>query len=304
MGVAAPAAAPDVVTTTSMARNPIRPLRSSPPARVTGLLVAAATLALGLYLALVVLLFAQQRRFLYPASPQRVSAAEAGLDGVQDLEIRTEDGETLVAWWRPPEPGRALVLYFHGNGGSLLNRRERVRMLTRDGRGLLIVSYRGYSGSTGSPSEAGLRRDARAALAWLKSYEPKRIVLYGESLGTGVAVKLATEAPVGGVILDSPYTSTADVARGAFWFVPVTLLLRDQYRSIDRIGRLHLPLLVLHGEQDSVIPIALSRALFAAANEPKRFVALPGIDHVSVLEGGGIEPVRRFLDEVEAGLGH
>jgi fermentation-respiration switch protein FrsA (DUF1100 family) len=114
-------------------------------------------------------------------------------------------------------------------------------------------------------------------------------------------VKLATEARVGGVILDSPYTSTADVARSAFWYVPVTLLLRDQYRSVDRIGRLNVPLLVMHGEEDSVIPIALSRRLFAAANEPKRFVALPGVDHVAVLEAGGFEPVRRFLEEIEAG---
>jgi fermentation-respiration switch protein FrsA (DUF1100 family) len=269
---------------------------------VTGLVLGAAALALGLYLALVALLYLQQRRFLYPASPLRTSAAEAGLAGVQDVAIRTDDGETLVAWWKPPEPGRALILYFHGNGGSLLNRRERVRLLTRDGRGLLIVSYRGYSGSTGSPSEEGLRLDARAALDWLNSYEPRRIVLYGESLGTGVAVKLATEARVGGVILDSPYTSTADVARSAFWYVPVTLLLRDQYRSVDRIGRLNVPLLVMHGEEDSVIPIALSRTLFAAANEPKRFVALPGVDHVAVLEAGGFEPVRRFLEETEAGL--
>src|SRR4051794_40159509 len=106
-----------------MARNRIRLLRSSPPPRLSGVLVAAATLGIGLYLAAVALLFVQQRRFLYPASPQRMSAAEAGLTGVQDVEIRTEDGETLVAWWRPPEPGRALILYFHGNGGSLLNRR-------------------------------------------------------------------------------------------------------------------------------------------------------------------------------------
>jgi fermentation-respiration switch protein FrsA (DUF1100 family) len=270
---------------------------------VTGLLFGGAALALGLYLALVLLLYLQQGRLLYPASTLRTSAAQARLAGIEDVEIRTEDGETIVGWWKPPEPGRALILYFHGNGGSLLNRRDRVRLLTRDGRGLLMVSYRGYSGSTGSPSEEGLRQDARAALAWLNSYDSKRIVLYGESLGTGVAVRLATEAPVGGVILDSPYTSTADVARSAFWYMPITLLMRDQYRSIDRIGRLHAPLLVMHGEADSVIPIALSRALFAAANEPKRFVALPGVDHVAVLEAGGLEPVRRFLDEIEAGLG-
>ena len=254
------------------------------------------------YLAIIALVYTQQRRLLFPASPVRISAAQAGLDGVQDVVIATSDGEQLVAWWKPPEPGRALLLYFHGNGGSLLNRRDRVRMLTQDGRGILIVSYRGYSGSTGTPSESGLREDARAARDWLSTYEPGRIVLYGESLGTGVAVRLATERQVGGVILDAPYTSTADIAKGLFWYLPVALLMRDQFRSIDRIGDIKVPLLVMHGEEDSVIPIALSELLFKAANEPKRYLRLPGTDHVSVLESGGIDAVRRFLVEIEGRL--
>ena len=266
-------------------------------------LVGNAVLIGGLiYLALLALLYTQQRRLLFPASSLRVTAAEAGLPEMQDVEIRTADGERILGWWKPPEPGRALILYFHGNGGSLWNRRERVRLLTRDGRGLLIVSYRGYSGSTGSPSEEGLREDARAARDWLNSCQPERIVLYGESLGTGVAVRLATERPVGGVILDAPYTSTADVARGVYWFLPIALLMRDQFRSIDRIGDVKVPLLVMHGEEDAVIPIALSELLFKAANEPKRYVRLPGIDHVSILEAGGIDHVRSFLGEVEKRL--
>lgn len=254
------------------------------------------------YLAILTLVYAQQRRMLFPASPLRVSAAEAGLAGVQDVVIATPDGEQLVGWWKPPEPGRALLLYFHGNGGSLMNRRDRVRMLTQDGRGILIVSYRGYSGSTGSPSEDGLSEDARAARDWLSTYQPGRIVLYGESLGSGVAVRLATERQVGGMILDAPYTSTADVAKGLFWYLPVALLMRDQFRSIDRIGDVRIPLLVMHGDQDSVIPIALSEHLFGAANEPKRYLRLAGVGHETILERGGIEAVRRFLAEVEAGL--
>jgi len=266
-------------------------------------IVAWTALLAGLaYLALLALVYTQQRRMLFPASPLRISAAQAGLEDVQDVVIPTADGERLVAWWKPPEPGRALVLYFHGNGGSLMNRRDRVRMLTQGGRGILIVSYRGYSGSTGTPSETGLREDARAARDWLNSYAPDRIVLYGESLGTGVAVRLATERQVGGVILDAPYTSTADVAKSLFWYLPVALLMRDQFRSVDRIGDIKVPLLVMHGDQDSVIPIALSELLFRAANEPKRYVRLPGTDHMSVLESGGIEAVRRFLGEIEAKL--
>jgi fermentation-respiration switch protein FrsA (DUF1100 family) len=252
------------------------------------------------YVAMVGLLFLLQGKITFPASTLRVSVPEAGLSGFQDVEIGTEDGERLVAWWRPPEAGRALILYFHGNGGSLLNRRDRVRALAEDGRGVLIVSYRGYSGSTGTPSEAGLALDAEAAWRWLGSYAPGRIVLYGESLGSAVAVRLASEHEVGGVILDAPFTSIADVARPRFWFVPLDLLLTHRFRSIDRIGRIRAPLLVMHGDRDGVVPFALGERLFAAAPEPKRFERLAGIDHVSVLESGGLAFVRTFLGEVEA----
>ena len=252
------------------------------------------------YVTVVGLLVLLQGKIVFPASNLRVSASEAGLSGFEDVEIATMDGERLVAWWKPPEAGRALVLYFHGNGGSLLNRRDRVRALAADGRGVLIVSYRGYSGSTGTPSESGLALDAEAAWRWLGSYAPRRIVLYGESLGSAVAVRLASEHEVGGVILDSPFTSIADVARTSFWFVPLDLLLTNRFRSIDRIGSIRGPLLVMHGDSDGVVPFALGERLFAAAPEPKRFERLAGIDHVSVLEDGGLAFVRTFLAEVEA----
>lgn len=259
--------------------------------------------AVALYGLILVALFVWQRALLYPASGLRTTAAQAGLPGFSDVTIATEDGERIVGWWKPPEPGRSVLLYFHGNGGSLSDRRLRARMLTEDGRGLLIVSYRGYSGSTGTPTETGLSHDARAAYDWLAQHvPPERIVLYGESLGTGVAVRLATERPVAGVVLDAPYSSTADIAKIAYWFVPVALLMRDQFRSSDIVKDVKAPLLMLHGDRDSVIPIALGERLFAAAPEPKKFVRLPGVDHVSVLERGGLAPVRAFLSEIEANI--
>lgn len=262
--------------------------------------LSLAIACLALYAALVGALYAGQRSLLYPRGTQRTTAAEAGLPGFADLTLDTADGERIVAWWKPPEAGRAAVLYFHGNGGSLLNRRDRARLLAADGRGLLLVSYRGYSGSTGSPTEAGLRADARAAYHWLaERVSPKLVVLYGESLGSSVAVHLAAERPVGGVILDAPFTSVADVARLHYWYAPIDLLLRDQHRSADVIGAMGAPLLVLHGDRDGIVPIALGERLFAAAPEPKRFVRLPGGDHVSNLEGGGLDAVRAFLAEVE-----
>lgn len=270
-------------------------------------LLRLAAIAAVIYVAFVALLYVMERTFLYPASSYRATAAQAGLYNFQDLTLTTADGERLVAWWKPPEPGRAVVVYFHGNGGGLWNRRYRARLLAEDGRGLLMVSYRGYSGSTGTPTESGLREDARTALAWVTAQvEPERVVLYGESLGSGVAVWLASDRrasgqrPVGGVILEAPYTSTADIAKLTYWFVPVELLMRDQFRSIDRIGDIEAPLLVLHGERDGLIPIRLGQKLFDAAGEPKRFVRLPGVSHEDVLEQGGLAPVLAFLGEAEA----
>ncbi len=259
-----------------------------------------------LYAAVLAALFFAQRSLLYPGAGRDgpLPAVAAGLGGFQDVALTTSDGERLVGWWKPPEPGKALVVYFHGNGGSLRNRRARAEALAGKGRGVLLVSYRGYSGSSGAPTEEGLRIDARTTYDWAaRAVEPARIVLYGESLGTGVAVRLATERSVGGLILDAPYTSAAEVAAGTYWYVPVSWLMQDQYRSIDIIGRVKAPVLVMHGDQDRIIPFAFGERLFAAAPEPKRFLRLPGVGHTRVLESGGLDAVDAFLAEVEAAAG-
>jgi uncharacterized protein len=264
-------------------------------------LFAAALIVL--YVSALMALFILQRDLLYPASDRRTLAAEAGLDGFEDLVLSTPDGERLVAWWRPPQPGKAIVLYFHGNGGSLWNRRFRARALTASGRGLLMISYRGYSGSTGTPFETGLHIDALTAYGWVRrSYEALRLVAYGESLGTGVAVRLASEQPLAGLILDAPYTSAADVAGRIYWYVPVRWLMLDQFRSLDIIQRVRAPILILHGTDDQVIPFTMGQQLYEAATEPKWFVRLEGGNHAKNLENGGLEAVKEFLGAVEAKL--
>lgn len=266
-------------------------------------LIRLSALAVAVYAALVLALYVQQRSLVFPARTRVASAAEAGLQGIEDVVLVTPDGERLVGWWKPPLPGKALIVYFHGNGSSLYDRRERARRLTASGRGLLMVAYRGYSGSTGAPTEEGLAIDAATVYGWVaKGYQPERIVLYGESLGTGVAVRLASERRVGGAILDAPFTSAEDVAALRYPFVPVRWLMRDPFRSKDRIAAIKAPLLVLHGEADEVVPFGLGQALFAAAAEPKRFVALPGVRHSGVLERGGEPEIDAFLARVEATL--
>jgi uncharacterized protein len=264
--------------------------------------VLALTL-LALYACALAVLFVNQRSLLYPASDRRSTATEAGLSGFQDLVLTTPDHERLVAWWKPPQPGKALILYFHGNGGSLWNERLRAHALTASGRGLLMISYRGYSGSTGSPTEAGLHTDARTAYDWVRqSYDTARLVAYGESLGTGVAVRLASEQPLAGLILDAPYTSTADVASLTYWYVPVSWLMLDQFRSLDIIQKVKAPILILHGTDDRTIPFAFGERLFEAAPEPKRFVRIEGGSHTRNLEQGGMAAVEEFLTAVEIRL--
>jgi fermentation-respiration switch protein FrsA (DUF1100 family) len=270
---------------------------------MTILILRAAAVAILVYALLVLALFLAQRSLQYPVQTRQATAAEAGLAGFRDIALATPDGERLVAWWKPPQPGRTLVLYLHGNASSLWGLRERMRALGATGRGVLVVAYRGYSGSTGSPTEEGLRHDARTAYEWARNgYEPSRIVLYGESLGSAVAVRLATERPVGGVILDGAFTSAAAVARLAYWYVPVSWLMRDQFRSVDLIGGLKAPLLALHGDADATIPLRFGEELFAAAPAPKQFVRLPGAGHGAVLESGGAAAVEAFLAAVEARL--
>lgn len=253
------------------------------------------------YLAAVTALYTQQRSFLFPRDPARADPSVAGIPGLEATTITTEDGETLVAWVLPPQDGKPVLLYFPGQKGNLAwpGFLERYRALSEDGDGLFVVSYRGYGGSTGMPSEAGLRADARAGYkAAAARFGADRIVVYGESLGTGVAVGLAAEAPVKGVILESPYMSTAAVAAGRYPWAPVDFLMRDPFHSDELIGKVRAPILILHGRKDEVIPFAQGQALFDLAPSPKRFVIFPDGDHNDLPDRGSIPQITMFLRDI------
>jgi fermentation-respiration switch protein FrsA (DUF1100 family) len=263
------------------------------------LLLGVVTLALSLYLALAISLLVFQRRLIYPADPARHSPAEAGLDTVREVSLKTADGETLVAWHAPARPGQPTLLYFHGNGGTLLARADRIRRFLGDGLGVFMPAYRGYSGSTGSPSEAALIADAKLAHDHLlgMGLRPEDIVIYGESLGTGVAVQLAADRRAAGVVLDAPYTSLLDIARLHYPFIPVKLFLLDTFASVDHIKRIDAPLLVMHGTEDRVIPLESGKALYDAANQPKQMAVLRGAGHSDLYAFGAMQILRRFIDE-------
>ena len=249
------------------------------------------------YAAVLALLYVTQRAMQYFPERFRTAPAAAGLPQAEELVLDTADGERVIVWHVPPRGNKPVALYFHGNGGSLRNRVDRFRALTEDGSGLVALSYRGYGGSTGTPSEAGLIADALAAYAFTSArYGSERIVLWGESLGSGVAVALAAQMPVGYLILQSPFTSAADVAAQKYWFVPVRLMMKDQFRSDLRIGKVAAPVLILHGDRDDIVPIALAERLYGLINAPKRFVRMAGVGHNDV-GAQAVEAARQFIGE-------
>ena len=243
-------------------------------------------------------LFFAQRAVLFPVpTAARTTPPAAGFPEAEEHILTTADGERVIVWHVPARPGRPVVLYFHGNGDYLAGFFGRFRDLIADGTGIVALSYRGYAGSSGQPSEQGLLQDAAAAYSFTAArYRADKIVAWGFSLGTGVAVALAAEQPIGKLILESPYTSIVDVAASAFWFAPVRLLIRDQFRSDAQIARVKVPLLVMHGALDPTIPVAFGERLFALANEPKRFVRLARGSHNDLDNFGAIEIARNFIN--------
>jgi fermentation-respiration switch protein FrsA (DUF1100 family) len=247
----------------------------------------------------VALIYATQRTLMYYPERLRTPSAAAGLLDAQEFVLDTADGEKVIVWYVPPKRDLPVVLYFQGNAGALRHRVERFRALTGDGYGLVALSYRGYGGSTGSPSEIGLIADAEAAYEFAAARTTaSRIVAFGESLGTGVAVALAATHRVGGVILQAPFTSAADIGARVYRFLPVRLLMKDTFRSDLRISKVTAPLLVLHGGRDTVVPMALGEQLFALANEPKRFVRFAGGAHNDLDQHGALAAARMFMGQI------
>ena len=264
----------------------------------------AALVTVGLLAAVLLgLIWSQQRRLIYFPWPDRLPAASSVLTGSQEVVVATEDGIHLGGWFLPAQGGRPApaVLVCNGNGGNRALRAPLATALSRAGLSVLLFDYRGYGGNPGRPSEGGLAADARAAQAWLAArpeVDPDRIAYFGESLGAAVALRLAVERPPAALILRSPFTSLTDVGRLHYPWLPVKWLLSDRYGSAARVAQLSVPLLVIAGERDQIVPSALSRRLYDAASAPKRFMLVPGADHndAALLNGPQtVDEILRFL---------
>lgn len=229
---------------------------------------------------------------------------------VEDVWLATEDGVRIHGWYAKAQEAESKadatapgILFFHGNGGNLTDRIEKLRLLTGLSADVFILDYRGYGKSEGRPDEAGIYRDGEAAYDHLtdeRSVVPERIILYGESLGGAVACELASRHAVGGVILESTFTRASDLARKVLPLLPPQLYLKTRFDNLRKIARITAPVLILHGAQDTTVPPEHSQRLYAAANEPKKLVLIPGAGHndICVLaEEEYTKAIARFLAE-------
>jgi pimeloyl-ACP methyl ester carboxylesterase len=242
------------------------------------------------------------RLLFHPTPGVDVTPEQLGVAG-EEIFLETEDGVRIHGFWLPVEGATRAVLFLHGNAGNASHRLPNAVLLGRLGASVLLLDYRGYGRSEGRASEAGVYADARAGLAHLTGplgFPEDRVVLFGRSLGGAVAVDLARDRPLAGVILESAFTSVADMARRIFGF-GLGPLVRGRFDSAAKIGALRAPLLAFHGDRDEIVPYDLGRALFDAAPEPKTFVPIRGAGHNDTVQVGGmpyLDRIGAFLDEV------
>ena len=253
------------------------------------------TMLLALYVILVAAMAIFQRTLLYPADQTPWTAPS----GWEKITTSTSDGLTLAHLYKPPaKPDQGLIILFHGNAGNAVHRTSKGDALATLGWGVLLAEFRGYGGNPGAPTEDGLTRDGESVMAWAKTkgFQADQIVIYGESVGTGVATAMAVNTPPKALILEAPYISVPEAAQNIYPFLPARWLVLDQFNNLSRMPQIKAPLLVLQGENDEVIPVSHGRAVLAAANEPKTGAFMSGLHHNDVFYLGGAVPVKAFLN--------
>jgi fermentation-respiration switch protein FrsA (DUF1100 family) len=255
---------------------------------------------LGLYLLALTGFFALQRSFLYFPSQDHFSLSEAHANrAFTEISVRTADGLDLKAWYAPATSKTFTFVFFHGNGDSLYTASPDADPYIAAGYGFLLAEYRGYSRLPGTPTEAGLYADARAYIKGLmaQGVKSENIILFGHSLGTGVAVQMAEEFHVGGVMLLAPYLSIAEMAQENFPYFPAKYIALDRYENDKKMKNIHAPVLIVNGARDQVIPPSQGKQLYDLANEPRQFYSLPGRGHNDCFHDAaiiGLEWVKRL----------
>jgi uncharacterized protein len=253
---------------------------------------------IGIFALIVVVGRLLHRYFIYLPDRARVAPREAGLLGVEEIVFKAADGTKLIAWYQPSRGNRPTLLYFTGNSGNVANRAGKIRTIAADGYGVFMLNYRRYGGSEGRPNETSITADAVSAYDYLRGLgvAPHDIIAYGESLGTAVATRLALQRHIEALVLEAPFTSIVDVGRLMWKGFPLSLIMADQYRTIERIGQVTVPLFIVHGGRDAIIPLDQARQVFHAANEPKSLEVVRQAGHNDLFDRGAWDEVRGFLD--------
>ena len=253
------------------------------------------------YAILLILLLIFQRSFLYFPDKEKIAHHYFNEFNIKEIKHTTNDGLTLTGWIKKPNTENiGIFLLMHGNAGHVGHRVEKFRKILDAGYGFFFLEYRGYGGNPGRPTEKGLNLDAISALNFLREQKvaDKNIILYGESLGTGVAVQLATTMKAKAIILESPYTSIADVAQQLYWYVPAKWLVFDRFELLGIIKNIQSPLLILHGEKDKITDVSYGQKIFEAAPQSKESIFVPNAGHDNLFDFGVDEKILLFLETI------
>ena len=249
------------------------------------------------YCLLLTFVFFYQRKLLYHPNFSNHVTGDGLIHSIEKINIKTEDNIDLKGWFHLKDSKKKTILFFHGNAGTLDNRIYKLNFLGNLDINFLIIAWRGYSGSSGKPTELGLYQDAKSAVNWLnlKGIVEKNIILYGESLGTSVAIEIGQNKNFAGIILEAPFTSMVDTGKKYYPFFPVKLLLKDKYESKNKIKNIKFPILVMHGKKDKIIPFYMGEAIYNLANKPKFKYFSDNDDHMIDFDENLVNEISSFL---------
>ena len=252
------------------------------------------------YLLILIFLYFNQRNLMYHPNENNYSDDQLSVK-IEKVKILTEDNIELIGWYHNKDlKNNKTILYFHGNAGSLENRIHKLNHFGDMNVNFLIIAWRGFSGNEGSPSEDGLYKDGDSALKWLseKGINEKNIIIYGESLGTGVATHLSQNRNFAGVILETPFTSMVDAAKEFYPYIPVELLLKDKFENKKKVKKINSPILIMHGEADQIVPFSMGKKIFDIANEPKYSYFTKYDNHMMEYDKSLIKALNSFLNSL------
>ena len=259
--------------------------------------LAIITFILLIYLSVLVYLFFFQRNLLYLPNENNYFGDKLKVD-IEEVQIKTSDNINLLGWFHKKDLNKfKTIVYFHGNAGKLENRIHKLNHFKDIDVNFLIISWRGFSGNSGKPTETGLYEDGKSTIDWLKNIglSDKDIVLYGESLGTGIATHIAQNRKFAGLVLETPFTSMVDAAKNAYPFIPVGFLLKDRYENDRKIKNINIPVLVLHGEVDQIVPFSMGKKIYEIANQPKYSYFTEYDDHMMEFDEKLVLALKSFL---------